>query len=453
MINAYAEMRRRSRVGERPLLLVPHTPNELELQARWFSGEFGRDFTSTAGDRIKIVQFGTWNREAGPDFSDAAITINDGRARRGAIEIDLLDRNWETHGHATNPAFDDTVLHIFVECSQREFFTRTSTNRNVPQIRIDPTQLRDAFNANLPLAKPGRCQAPLKDLAEERVLSVLDAAAMFRLQQKALRLRRKMENRGTDEVLFQEIAGALGYKDNKLPFTLLTQRAPLQFLREQATDAEAILFGVSGFLENPDLGIYQSSAREYVGTLWKRWWPHRDHLQRLIIPTKKWKLSGSRPGNHPQRRVAALALLSRNWAAFNNLIGKADTSGIRRFLTALSHPFWNIHYTLKAGRAETKMALVGESRVTEILANVLFPFWANHDMDVWSEYARLPARLSNRRVETGAARLFGNDPRRAGFLKTVAHQQALLQIYEDFCLQDDSDCAHCPFPEQMRNWR
>ena len=25
---------------------------------------------------------------------------------RGSIEFDLVDQNWETHGHATNPAFD-----------------------------------------------------------------------------------------------------------------------------------------------------------------------------------------------------------------------------------------------------------------------------------------------------------------------------------------------------------
>jgi hypothetical protein len=37
-------------------------------------------------------------------------------------------------------------------------------------------------------------------------------------------------------------------------------------------------------------------------------------------------------------------------------------------------------------------------------------------------------------------------------LRTVVHQQGLLQIYEDFCMQDNSDCAQCPFPEQMANW-
>ena len=67
----------------------------------------------------------------------------------------LLDRSWETHGHATNPAFEATVLHVFVERSDRAFFTRTHSNRNVPQVCIDPATLPEAFNANIPLARPG----------------------------------------------------------------------------------------------------------------------------------------------------------------------------------------------------------------------------------------------------------------------------------------------------------
>jgi hypothetical protein len=98
------------------------------------------------------------------------------------------------------------------------------------------------------------------------------------------------------------------------------------------------------------------------------------------------------------------------------------------------------------------MALVGESRITEILANVVVPFRRWRGREIWPEYARWPARLTNRRIETAAARLFGDDPRRRHFLRTVAHQQGLLQIYEDFCLQDESDCAQCPFPEQMQKW-
>src|SRR5438093_6307731 len=456
----YAEIRDTARVHERALFVSPRIPSELELQARWFAGDFGKHFVSTAGDQIDVVQFGTWNREAGPDFRDAAIRINSSEPVRGCIEIDLLDRSWETHGHAINPAFDTTVLHVFVERSDREFFTRTKSNRNIAQVCIDPATLPETFVANVPLARPGRCQAPLKDLPAERVCSVLDAAAQFRLRQKAARIRNKIENHGRDETLFQEIATALGYKENKLPFTLLAQRAPLRLLRENVQNCEALLFGGAGFLETPDLDIYKKSAREYVRQLWDGWWPHRDELQRFILPANTWRLSSTRPVNHPQRRLAALAILARDWPRLQRASGKSSVAAASDFFQALEHPFWNFHYTLKTAASPKEMALIGESRVADILANVLFPFCVAHDSqvssaastEVWSEYAKLPAQLSNRRLETAATRLFGNDSRRQEFLKTVAHQQGLLQIYEDFCMEDNSDCAQCPFPEQMRKW-
>jgi hypothetical protein len=460
LADRYAELRDNDRVRERALFVAPRIPSELELQARWFAGDFGKHFVSTAGDEIDVVQFGTWNREAGPDFRDAAIRINGSEPVRGCIEIDLLDRSWETHGHAINPAFDATVLHVFVERSDREFFTRTQSNRNVPQVCIDPTTLPEAFTANVPLARPGRCQAPLKDLPEERVSSVLQAAAQFRLRQKANRIRNKIETHGRDEALFQEIASALGYKENKLPFTLLAQRLSLRLLRENVRNCEALLFGVAGFLETPDLDVYKKSAREYVRQLWDGWWPHRDELERLILPPNAWRLSSTRPVNHPQRRLAALAVLARDWSRLQRASGKSSVAAANEFFRALEHPFWNFHYTLTAAASPKNVALIGDARVADILANVLFPFWLAHNAEasippsthLWVEYAKLPAQLSNRRLETAATRLFGNDPRRKQFLRTVANQQGLLQIYEDFCMQDNSDCAQCPFPEQMAKW-
>ena len=451
--NRYAEMRAACRVHERTLIPPQRIPNELELQARWFAGDFGKRFRSLTGENIEIVQFGTWNREAGPDFSDAAIRIDGAEAIRGSIEFDLTDRNWELHKHAINPAFDETILHVFVYPSDRTFFTRTSSHRNVQQVRVDPSALPDAFSANIPLARPGRCQAPLKDLPAERVSSVIDAAAQFRLRRKSARLHQIAECHGRDAALFQEIAAALGYKENKLPFTLLAQRLPLDLLRSNPPDAEAMLFGAAGFLESPDLGIYDAGTRNYVRTLWDRWWPYRDKMERLILPKKLWRLSGARPLNHPQRRLAALASIAQKWPAFLKSLGKRDGSAASAFFLALEHPFWNFHYTLTSEPAPKPMALVGDSRATEILANVLFPFLLSEQKEIWSDYAKLPAELTNRRLETGATRLFGNDPRRASFLKTAAHQQGLLQIYEDFCLQDNSDCAQCPFPEQMQKWK
>ena len=38
----YAQIRDTARVHERALFAVPRIPSELELQARWFAGDFGR---------------------------------------------------------------------------------------------------------------------------------------------------------------------------------------------------------------------------------------------------------------------------------------------------------------------------------------------------------------------------------------------------------------------------
>lgn len=451
--NRYSELRDSARVHERALFPVLRTPSELELQARWFAGDFGRRFVSVAGDQIEIVQFGTWNREAGPDFSDAAIRINGSDPIRGTIEFDLADRSWETHGHSTNPAFDGAILHVFVEQSDRAFFTRTQSNRNVPQVRVDPASLPDKFSAVVPLARPGRCQAPLKDLPQAQLESILTAASQFRLQRKAARMKSIVENHGRDAALFQEIAAALGYKQNKLAFTLLAQRLPLAALRASPDDLEAILFGVAGFLTAPDLAAYRDDTRGYVRNLWDRWWPHRDAMQRLILPAKLWRLGGARPLNHPQRRLGALAILAKQWPGFIKSLARRNPKSAHDFFLNLRHPFWNFHYTLTSQAAPTEMAIIGDSRIADILANVLLPYFLADGAEVWSDYEKLPARLTNRRLETGATRLFGGDPRRREFTKSIAQQQGLLQIYEDFCLQDNSDCAQCPFPEQMLNWK
>src|SRR5207249_2692533 len=131
LADRYAELRETTRIRERALFPPQRIPSELELQARWFAGDFGKHFVTTTADKI-----------------------------------------------------------------DRQFFTSTKSNRNVTQVCIDLTILPDAFSANIPLARPGRCQSPLKDLTEERVVSVLDAAAQFRWQQKAARIYRKIEDHG-----------------------------------------------------------------------------------------------------------------------------------------------------------------------------------------------------------------------------------------------------------------
>jgi len=450
--NRYAEVRTRVRLREQPLIALPKIPNEFELQARWFAGEFGRDFKTATGEPIEVIQFGFWNREAGPDFQDAAIRIANGAILRGTIEIDLLDRNWELHGHATNTAFDDVILHVFLERSGVEFFARTSTHRNVLQVQLDLAALHHDTIETVPLAHAGRCVAPLRDLEADRITSVLEGAARFRLQHKANRLRQRIEGHTRDEVLFQAVAEALGYKQNRLAFTLLAQRLPLSFLRKRQDDAEALLFGIAGFLDALSSDVQRKSARSYLNSLWHGWWKYRAAFSRLILPGKLWKMSGVRPLNHPHRRLGALAALVTEWKRFATLTHAAEAAPVMRFVTGLRHSFWSCHYNLAVAGASSSRALIGSSRAADIVVNVIYPLAVNDDRDVWNDYKKLRAQVSSQAARIAAARLFADDPRQRKFTRSLMGQQGLLQIYEDFCLRDSSDCANCPFPEQLRSW-
>ncbi len=430
---------------------VPRRLTEHELQAHWFAGDFGREFTTTAGARVRIVQFGVWNFESGPDFAEAAVSIEGAEAIRGCIELDPDARDWERHGHATNPAYENVVLHLFTERGTPEFFTRTQRHRNVPQVLLDVTSLTRVAPNPLPEAKLGRCCSPLRELPEVKVREILLGAAEFRVRRKAATLTTLAELHGADEALFQAVAAALGYKSNKLPFTLLAQRLPLRLLTRAKTDADALLFGVSGFLTATDLGKFDQTTRSYLRELWEKWWPRRAEFERLAIPARLWKMTGQRPANHPQRRLAALAQVVRHWPRLRALARECDPKALHEFFSKLSDEYWEHHFTVTSKRSAVRMALVGASRVVELLANVFFPLALATDERRWVGYQSLPAAPSNRRATVAAIRLFG-DPRHRSLLNTAAMQQGLLQIYEDFCLQDASDCIHCRFPEQLTRW-
>ena len=433
--------------------------SELELQAHWFAGDFGANFlTATTGERVEVVQFGVWNHEAGPDFTEAAVRFPDrpdAPVVRGCIELDTRAEDWERHGHGSNAAFDDVVLHLYLQHGTRQPFTRTSQHRQVAQVQLDLRQLEHrAAPAALPAARPGRCSGPLRDRSPEEIRTLLTAAAQYRLQLKNRRWQRLAAVRGYDQALFQSLAVTLGYKENKLPFALLAQRLPLKTLRAEGAGAMALLLGVSGFLQPKESGPGKDDpeTRAYLRGCWEVWWRRRAGMERLILPAKAWKLSGLRPVNHPQRRLAALDQLAQRWPEVRALIdGGGDLAkAVTKFLTGLRDPFWDHQYTLASARSARPLALIGTTRAGEMLANVFFPLAIAADPRRWEAYEKLPAGSRNRRVDTAALRLFGYEASRSDpWLKTAAHQQGLLQIYEDFCLEDDSDCAQCTFPERV----
>ncbi|RFC42706.1 MAG: Protein of unknown function (DUF2851) [Verrucomicrobia bacterium] len=414
---------------------------ELELQARWFAGEFGRDFCGTEGERVRIVQFGIWNRTAGPDFVEAAVSIDGAEPKRGAIEIDPDVKDWERHGHSQNTDYEGVVLHVFEHRGGDRVFSRTKMHRLIVQVQLSPVENRGL--ADGALARAGRCAPLLAAQSLEQIRLTLSEAALFRFQRKATALHRTGDAHGENEALYQALAMGMGYPNNQLPFRLLAQRLPLRRLSQDPDGAEALLYGVSGFLPAPDLSVLPLEARVHVRGLWQRWWPHRVAYQSLQVPQSVWRLGGQRPANHPARRVGALSVLVRHWRALRRLVGAKDWKRLAKILCGMTHAFWSHHYTFGSPASPRPIALIGRERLEELLANSLLPFAGD-----WEKLSTLRTRDHNRRSRIAATRLLALRPDAKKLLSEAVCQQGLLQLYEDFCCCDASDCAHCPFPEQ-----
>ena len=426
-------------------------PSEIELQSSFFAGLFGRSFTTLAKEDITIQQFGEWNHGPGPDFLHCALTI-DGKTLQGPIELDTRPSDWEAHGHATNPAFDEVILHVSVTPASRETFIRTSEHREVPQVLIPPERLQDHLPPPIGQAPVtlGRCHFPLAQMKLSRVEDLLRKAALHRAQTKANRFHCVAEVHGYPQALWQSLANALGYHQNQLAMTLLAQRAPLSRMRNLAPlDRTAYLFGLAGFL-SPDLpDSAPPESHQWLRELWSSWWKNRDHPDPRSLP---WRLAGVRPTNHPQRRVAALATLLSSWPTLEKL-SRSSLPEFQKTLQACKDPFWDQHYTLTSAPIGKPITLFGKERAQDFLANVLHPLRLAENPELhWPAYAKLPGGSPSERVKRAAYRLFGDSEIKSSFLKKGWHHQALLQVYQDFCLQDHTDCQQCPFPEQLLTW-
>jgi len=416
----------------------PDADNELAWQARWFSGACGREFTTASGSKVVITDFGQWNREAGPDFVNASIRI-DGTASHGSIEVDLDPSGWEQHGHATNPTYEKVILHVVVRPATRRHFSRTVSHREVPQICLSDSRTVEAEWSVTAPARPGKCMAPLRELPAPQLAEVLAVAARRRFERKGAALSAMIESRGIDAALYESVATALGYKNNKLPFQLLAQRVPLKAASKK--NGASALFGVAGFLERPEPPA--SPAKSESKQLWAQWWKQRASYMQAILPLSSWNLAGIRPANHPTRRIAALCAVAGRWKNVRAALESGNAERLGEVLGTLEHPFWSFHTSWQSPRRKTPLALIGPDRIRDIYANISVPLAVSRGKE--PDWQSIPCGPANTSLRVVAARLFGGPLPRMLPKRMYVHQ-GLLQIYSDFCLRDHGECAECRFP-------
>ncbi|MEI6892435.1 MAG: DUF2851 family protein [Pontiella sp.] len=378
---------------------------------------------TSEGERVEIEHPGDWNLEAGPDFLNAALLIGKEKRRiTGDLEIHIHPNGWKQHGHAGDPNFENTRFHVVyfqgLEIPGLIQIPLQETLATDPRFSFDNIDLT-AFPYSIPSGN-----FPMLGIHPDQKIQWLEAAGEERLRLKAERLALAMQNKEPEQVLWEELMAALGYKNNKAPFRKLATLLPLARLRSLAQTPDevyAILLGLSGLLPKNTDPKWPPKTKTFIRTIWDFWWKQSEELQELALNKTEWTLAGLRPANHPVRRLMAAAFYS---------VQTLEISNHWKRLTHFGPNHWNTHISWKSTCTPT--ALVGQARANAIITNLLAPFQAATGATEL-HVEKLPAEPNNSIIRQTAYILFGPD-HTAKVYKSALARQGLIQIFHDYLI-------------------
>jgi hypothetical protein len=446
---------------------------ERHLQCVWFDPLYRpADLVTAAGEPVAVVEPGVWNREAGPDFVQATLRIGaeGGRLLKGDIEVHVRPLDWRRHGHSADPRYRNVVAHV-------TYFPGALPPGLLPEGAVS-IGLRDGLARNRGFAFdlidvssypwPVRalrppCADTFAGMTPEELGGFLESAGERRLQLKAERMLATAGERDREQMLYEEVLSALGYKHNRMVFRQLARRVPVQTLKQYAkgdpVKAYALLAGVSGLLPDRPLPAWDEETRAFFRRVWDMWWKLQGQWGDHALGRKDWRLAGVRPVNHPLRRLMAAAMLAADRQTLSaRLISYVDPEH-ERFLERLSQAFsdlpqdgyWSHRLGVNSPRRAAPLALIGDERATAIVMNVAIPFLAagghlgpSHQTLLRS----LPPEQDNTLIRTTARLLLGRDHNPALY-RSALRQQGLIQIFQDFCLHDRTRCQTCALPSLL----
>lgn len=386
---------------------------------------------------VEIISPGQPNSNAGPDFIDARIKI-DNTLWAGNVEIHVKASDWEKHNHDKNHAFDNVILHVVYDFDKEVY---NSKGRKVPTIALtfDETVWKNyqhliANHSGIPCTKTIDNADPLT------VQLWLQALGVERLTEKIESINQLLNDTLNDweEVFFRLLAHAFGFHINTLPFDLLAKNSPYKILKKHSNSlqsTEALLFGQAGFLFD------NYTDDPYYNTLKKEYDFLRNKYTLKSIDVHLWKFLRLRPGNFPTIRIAQLAgLLSKSQSLLANILQADSLKALQTTLHCAPSEYWQTHYIFNKSSGKNLKSL-GQLSANSILINAIIPFYF--------AYGTLTANgeLKDRALECLEKLPAENNSitenwKKLGICSTNAFEsQALIQLINRYCSK--KRCIEC----------
>lgn len=454
---------------------------EIYLQKFWKSGKVsGSNLRTLSGSQVEIFYVGRENEDAGPDFKEAVIKL-DGRILRGDIEVHLNAAGWYEHGHHTDPAYNNVIMHVISEAATEDKFIEREDGVKVNQIFVEVENSQKALwkkQAAKQLAKPNLIveHCPLHRKSEAKILATINTAGELRLSEKSAQMQEDLLNVSWDQLIYKKILEALGYSKNQTPFRKLADLLPyetvcgeMHWVSEAMAKKKcaAMLFGTAGLLpsqSNSTNASVDTETLDYVGPLEYLWQQISHHLELKSMQPSEWQFFRLRPQNFPTRRIAGLVHLLHKFYRHGFLEGflriiHGNAMDLNRLATELeqslivkAHGFWLQHYTFQESQDGNRKhaALIGKERARDIVVNIIIPviylysteteagFVKNIVREVFTTYPKLAENAITKAMKK---QLFGGHTTGSNMMNTAFQQQGLIYLHKLYC--KTLRCSEC----------
>ena len=410
---------------------------------------------TTDGREVEIIDPGLTNTNAGPDFFNAKVRIGD-TLWAGNVEIHLRSSDWYRHGHDTDEAYNNVVLHV---SSVIDSEVTTASGKQLPQLQLDiPADLHLRYENLKKTDDYPRCFRIIPHVDTFKVHSWMDTLVVERLEDRARQVEQRLRNtQGNWEwALFVTLARNFGFGLNGDAFETWAQRIPLDKTgkhRDELFQIEAIFLGIAGLLETASLPA-NSKTDDYFLQL-QREFSYQCHMFGLgaIMPYQQWKYLRLRPQNFPHLRLAELAWMYHKGNVSLSRLKDAMMKDnyleeLWNIITAETSPYWHEHLMFGCPIPKRQLHLSRSSQnliIINTVVPVLYTYAMTHDD--WQLREKVLDLLRQMPAEQNYIMRQWED---CGLKVTsAADSQALIQLKKQYC--DRHDCLRCSFGYEYLN--
>jgi len=437
------------------------------------------------GLHVDIISNGIRNNDAGPDFKEIVIKLDD-KIYHGDLEIHRAPEDWYQHSHHADPAYNNVVMHLVIGPEKMdEPAIKLNRQPVVAHVFVDIPDEKFLY-----LAKRYRLSTTketlehsicdLNEKEDSYKLAIIEHYSRQRLQAKADRFSEQRQTSSWNQIFYVGIMEALGYSKNQIPFRKLAQLFPFEALMRELQDISkdetlivplGLLLGIAGLLPSQDPSfdwrkIKDQETHDYVPQLEKVWRSFSDRLGLNSMSKEEWQFFRLRPSNFPTRRLAGASLILPQFVKegileniLKILVGLKNNNKLlikeleNRFICKTGG-YWATHYLLEEKPPDlydTQSAtLIGRERSRDIVINVILPGilayaseienaqLKNKILQIYQEYPKLS---SNSIITKMTESLFGRSTKAKKLVNTAAKQQGLIHLYKLYCHR--GECEKC----------